>query len=467
MKISLISDIYKELVPINSNILIKGWVKNKRSSKIGISFLDIQDGSTSQSIQVIANKKLINYKNEILTITTGYSISINGILVLSKGIQQKYEILSNTIKIIGKIKNSNHYPITSKKHTLEHLRNFSHLRPRTNLILAITRIRNILIQSIHSFLYHNNFYWIPTPIITSLDAEGTGEIFHVCVKNKKTIKNCTNNQKNIYEKFFNQDAYLTVSGQLTLESYACSLSRVYNFGPTFRAENSNTSRHLSEFWMLEVEAAFFNMHNILNFAEKLIKYTLKEVLKKNAIELEILSKLLNINISERIVKSINTKIIILTYSKAINILNKHCSFLKKKILFGDDLNSDQERFLVEKYFNYSIIAIIDFPKKLKAFYMRINDDNQTVAAMDILFPYIGEIIGGSQREERLDILDSRIRELGLNKKDYWWYRDLRKYGTVPHSGFGIGFERLLMYITGINNIRDVIPFPRTVNHANF
>ncbi|CAL4322429.1 Asparagine--tRNA ligase [Buchnera aphidicola (Thelaxes suberi)] len=469
MQITLISDINHNLIPVNNKIRIQGWIKNRRKSKLGITFLDLMDGSSIRSLQIVASDSLNNYPNEILLITTGCSIDVYGTLIFSKRKEQKYEIVAQKIQILGWVDNPHTYPISSKKHTLEYLREVNHLRPRTNLILAVSVVRNILFQSIHSFLFKEKFYWIPTPIITSIDAEGTGEMFSVNVKTEKLNNRNGSKEQFIYEKFFNKESFLTVSGQLTLESYASALSRVYTFGPIFRAENSNTSRHLSEFWMLEIEAAFFDLNKILLFSEKLIKYVFESVINIANLELQWLSDNLNINLLKRIKSAINNKFIVLEYSEAIKILNKNFVHVKEnKISFGDDLNSEQERYLVEKHFrNNNIIAIINYPKKIKAFYMRINKDAKTVAAMDIIFPYIGEIIGGSQREERLDYLDKRMIELKLNKKEYWWYRDLRKYGTVPHSGLGIGFERLLMYITGMNNIRDVIPFPRTVNNANF
>lgn len=456
-----ILDIYHNKINFNKNIIISGWVRSCRHSKLGISFLQIYDGSCFHSIQVIVKKNIIkNYKEKILKLHVGCSMIIHGILIKSIGKKQFFEILSNKINIIGLVNNPNKYPISPKKHTLKYLRIYSHLRPRTNIIGAVTRIRNILFYNIHSFLFKLGYYWIPTPIITCLNAEGGGDMFNV-------FFNKLNNKK-LYKQndFFKKKTYLTVSGQLTLESYACALSKVYSFGPVFRAENSNTRRHLAEFWMLEIEKSFSNLYDLIILSEKFIKYLIKIVLKKCCNELDFLKSKIDSDIYNRLNKILLKKFIIISYDEAVKIL------LNKKIIINDNKNkfinitNDQEKYLVDNYFKFPIF-IINSPKEIKSFYMRINKDKKTVASMDLLFPGIGEILGGSEREERLNKLDKSILFFNLKIKDYYWYRDLRKYGTVPHSGFGIGFERLISYITGIKNIKDIIPFPRTVNNINF
>ncbi|AEH39816.1 asparaginyl-tRNA synthetase [Buchnera aphidicola (Cinara tujafilina)] len=442
---------------ILKNITIKGWVRSRRDSKKGLSFLSIYDGSTINIIQVVVKNSLNNYNTEILKLTIGCSVQIEGKLQYSHGKLQKYEILAKNITILGWIENPALYPMSAKKHTVEYIRNFCHLRSRTNLFGSITRIRNVIYHSLHNFLYKKNYFWISTPIITSINTEGAGSMFKVSMLDSNNIKE---------KKFFNKNVFLTVSGQLTLEAYACSLSNVYSFGPTFRAENSNTKRHLSEFWMLEVETAFSNLDNISKLSETLLKYTVDKVLNKCGADLVFLQKNIDSNIFCRLNSFLSIPFVRINYTDVINVLLKKSYEIKENISWGNDLSIQQERYLVEKYFKAPII-IQNYPKSLKAFYMRINSDNQTVSAIDVLLPNVGEIIGGSEREERLCVLTQRIHELGLNEKDYIWYQDLRKYGTVPHAGFGLGFERLIMYITGLKNIREAIPFPRTVKHADF
>ncbi|WP_422667275.1 asparagine--tRNA ligase [Buchnera aphidicola] len=461
MKIVSVLDIYKDNIKINSVITIYGWIKSRRDSKAGFSFLTIYDGSCLHGVQIIVSNEISNYDKEILFLTIGCSIKVTGTVILSLGKQQKYEIQADNIVVLGWIKNPSSYPMSAKKHSIEYLREFAHLRPRTNIIGVVSRIRNIILQSIHQFLYKKDYFWVPTPIITGLNTEGTGEMFRVSTLN-------FNNYDSIDFKkdFFGKESFLTVSGQLTLEAYACSLSKVYTFGPTFRAENSNTSRHLAEFWMLEVESAFMNLHDIANFAEEMLKYICNSLLQKSMTDINFLKNNIDSTILDRLKKLLLVNFIKIEYQDAVNILLNSKIKFKNPIFSGVDLSSEHERYLVEKYFKIPVI-IINYPKELKAFYMRLNDDKKTVSAMDILVPGVGELIGGSQREERISILDNRLLELGLDKKDYWWYRDLRRYGTVPHSGFGMGFERLISYFTGISNIRDVIPFPRTVRNANF
>ncbi|MCU4136872.1 asparagine--tRNA ligase [Buchnera aphidicola (Sitobion miscanthi)] len=461
-----ISDIYKDNIIVNSSVTIYGWVRSRRSSQSGFSFITVYDGSCFDSIQVIAKKSLSNYDQEILHLSTGCSVMLTGVLILSIGNKQKYEIQLKKIDILGWIENPDTYPISSKKHSLEYLREVAHLRSRTNLIGVIARIRNHTLQSLHKFFYKNDYYWVPTPIITSLNTEGAGEMFRVSTLDMKNIPKNKDGSVDFKKDFFGKESFLTVSGQLNIETYACSLSKVYTFGPTFRAENSNTSRHLAEFWMLEVEAAFKNLNDISDFAEHMLKYICQFLLKNCVSDINFLEKYIDSNIVNRLEQLLVVDFIRIDYTDAVKILLNSKVRFNNSVFLGMDLSSEHERFLVEKYFKIPTI-IKNYPKELKAFYMRLNNDKKTVAAMDLLVPNIGELIGGSQREERISILDERLLELGLKKEDYWWYRDLRRYGTVPHSGFGMGFERLISYITGVSNIRDLIPFPRTVNNSRF
>ncbi|VFP78216.1 Asparagine--tRNA ligase [Buchnera aphidicola (Cinara cuneomaculata)] len=465
MKKTSIVDIYTQNNYLHKVVTIYGWIRNNRLSKIGISFLTVYDGSSTQTIQIVASKLLSNYYTEIIKLTIGCSVKITGNLILSKGYLQVYEIQAKYVRILGWIDHPELYPISAKKHTIEHIRNFCHLRPRTSLIGVISRIRSTVFQSLNQFLNSYGYLWVSTPIITSIDAEGAGSMFKVSmldINNRSIIKNNLNNNTD----FFKKKVFLTVSGQLTLEAYACALSKVYSFGPTFRAENSNTKKHLTEFWMLEVEKSFSNINEIFLFAEKLLKNSIMDVLNNCISELLFLQKTIDKNIINRLNNFIHTNFIIINYTDVINILLKNKHIFTDDIVWGKDLSSNQEKYLVHVYFKAPII-IINYPKMLKAFYMKVNDDNKTVAAFDILVPQIGEIIGGSAREDRIQYLDSRISEMGLNKKDYDWYKDLRRYGTVPHAGFGLGLERLILFITGIKNIREVIPFPRTVGRADF
>ncbi len=452
MKILSISKILKikNIKKYNNKIItIKGWIKTKRSSKLGILFIDINDGSSINNIQIIIKKNINNY-NKIKKLTSGCSIKINGIIIKNKN-TKNYEINAKYIKILGIINNPKKYPLSPKYHSLEYLRKISHLRPRTKLFGCISRIRNTFIFNLHKYLQKKNFLLINTPIITSLDTEGHSKMFNV-----RYDKN----------NFFNKKSYLTVSGQLNLESYACSLSKVYNIGPIFRAENSNTKKHLSEFWMLETEIAFYKLNKIINLSKNILSYSLKQILKYNKEDIYYLlnfNKLNNINHINNIIKK---KFIEIDYYKIINILKKQKIFKNNNIKWGINISTEYEKFLTEKYFKCALI-IKNYPKNIKPFYMKVNKDNKTVSCIDILLPNVGEIIGGSIRENKINKLDINIKKNKLNKKKYSWYRDLRKYGNTPHSGFGLGIERMIMYITKINNIRDVIPFPKYPNYSNF
>nr|BET44817.1 MAG: asparagine--tRNA ligase [Candidatus Aschnera chinzeii] len=466
MKITSVVNILQGKIKIGKTIFVSGWVKTKRISKLGFLFVDMYDGSCFDVLQVIMTDDLNNYTNELLVLTTGCSLNITGILKESIGKKQKIELLATKCEVLGKIKDPHNYPISAKYHTVEYLREVAHLRPRTNIIGTIARIRNTLAQAVHYFFNKEGFIWISTPIITTLDTEGNGKMFRVTTldMNNFTLEKDKNT---IFKKdFFGCEAFLTVSGQLHGEAYACALNKIYTFGPTFRAENSNTSKHLSEFWMIEPEIAFADLNDIIVIAEKLLKFVVKQVLKKCNDDLTFIAKQIDNNIFIKLEKIISNKFIIIDYSDAIFILQKVSKKFKNSISWGVDLFSEHERYLVDTYFKLPVI-IKNHPKKIKAFYMRINDDNKTVASMDILFDGIGEIIGGSQREERLNVLTERMSELQINHTNYDWYLDLRRYGSVPHAGFGIGFERLLSYITGTHNIRECIPFPRTPFNAKY
>jgi asparaginyl-tRNA synthetase len=454
-----IKDIFKNKSLIGSEVKIKGWVKNKRSSKSNLFFIDVYDGSCLNTLQLVIKTNLIN-KKDILKIIPGCSICAQGKLIPSLHSEQKFEMSVSKINVFGWIHNSDKYPMSSKRHTLEHLRKFAHLRPRTNIIGAVSRIRSTIFQELHNFLRKNNYYWVSSPIITSLNAEGAGDMFSVLKKNV----NLDNNFQ--LKNFFGKEVFLTVSGQLTIEAYACAISKVYTFGPIFRAENSNTTRHLSEFWMLEIELAFSNLNDIIKVIEKMLKYVFRVVLEKNYDDLLFFEKNVNSIVIKRLKNFIKTHIKEIEYCEAIKILKKNQRYFPQEIFFGIELTTDHEKFLTNEFFKSPII-VKNYPKECKPFYMRINDDKKTVAALDVLFPDVGEIIGGSEREERLKCLDKRIKDLNLNINDYEWYRELRLYGTVPHSGFGLGLERLIMYVTGMKNIKDVIPFPRTIKNSNF
>ena len=465
-------------ITLDNNICVKGWVRTKRQGR-NITFISLNDGSTINSLQVVLDMK--KFKIELVEqINTGSSVEFSGNLVKSQGKIQNYELDATELVLLGE-SDVGRYPIQSKKHSLEFLRDVAHLRPRTNTFSAIFRIRHAVIFSIHKFLNDKGFVNIHTPIITSSDAEGAGEMFKVTSLDLDNIKN---NKVDFKKDFFSKEVNLTVSGQLNAELGALALSEVYTFGPTFRAENSNTSRHLAEFWMVEPEMAFYDIIDNMNLAEDILKYIISYVIKNCFDDLEFLQNreiddeknLPQIQrnekpLIERLKKILNTVFERITYTEAFNILrnskpNKKGKFKYKVDEWGIDFQSEHERFLVEKHFKKPVI-VIDYPKNIKAFYMRVNDDNNTVSAMDVLFPSVGEIIGGSQREERLSVLKERMNEMNLSEKDLNWYLDTRRFGTVVHSGFGLGLERLIQFITGMKNIRDVIPFPRTPGNCNY
>ena len=463
---------------IKSKVTINGWVRTFRANR----FIALNDGSSISSIQCVIDFE--NFEENFLKkINTGASLEITGDLVESQGSGQKFEIIVSELNILGEC-DSEKFPIQPKKHSFEFLRENAHLRTRTSTFSAIMRLRSSLSFAVHNYFNFNGFYYVNTPIITSSDAEGAGEQFRVTTLNPKNPPLNENNEVDFTKDFFGKETSLTVSGQLEAETYAMSLGKVYTFGPTFRAENSNTSRHLSEFWMIEPEVAFMDLNGNMDLAESFLKYLLDYIVKNNINDLEFLEQRLikedkskpqnlrsEMTLTDRIKFVINNDFKRISYTEAFEIL-KNCKPNKKKKFkylienWGADLQSEHERYLVEKHFNCPVI-IYDYPAKIKAFYMKLNEDNKTVKAMDILFPGIGEIVGGSQREERLDVLNKKMNDLGINPEDLWWYTDLRKFGTAQHSGFGLGFERLIMFVTGMSNIRDVIPFPRTPQNAEF
>ena len=474
MNLSKVQEIY-DSPSIDSEITLGGWVRAFRANK----FIELNDGSTIKNIQCVINDGIID-EDIIKRISVGCSLIITGILVNSIGKGQSFEINVSNIKLLGE-SDPEKYPIQPKKHSFEFLREQAHLRIRTSTFSSVMRIRSKLAFSIHDYFNKNGFNYIHTPIITSSDAEGAGEMFKVTTLGKEDL---AKKDTDYSDDFFGKKTSLTVSGQLEAETYALGLGNVYTFGPTFRAENSNTSRHASEFWMIEPEMAFYDLNDNMDLAESFVKHILEYILKECEEDLKFLEERLlkeesqkpqiersDLSLIEKIKFTVNNEFTRISYTEAFEILKNSNYNKKKKFKFlldewGSDLQSEHERFLVEKHFKSPVI-IYDYPSKIKAFYMRLNDDDKTVRAMDVLFPGIGEIIGGSQREERLDVLKKRMTEMGIDEKELWWYLDLRKYGTVPHSGFGLGFERMVMFCTGMSNIRDVIPYPRTPKNASF
>ncbi|RUR10500.1 asparagine--tRNA ligase [Legionella septentrionalis] len=453
-------------IDVDKTVTVRGWVKTRRDSKAGLSFISLHDGSCFAPIQIVVPENLPNYQTDVLKITTGCSLIATGKLVASEGKGQSFEIQAEQIEVIGWVENPDTYPIQAKRHTLEFLREVAHLRPRTNTISAVTRVRNSLAQAIHRFFHEQGYFWIHTPIITASDCEGAGELFRVSTLDLLNLPKNEQGQVDFSKDFFGREAFLTVSGQLNVESYCLAMSKVYTFGPTFRAENSNTSRHLAEFWMVEPEVAFATLADISLLSQKMLQYVCKAVLDEQADDMNFFNQFVDPGCIARAEHIVNSDFEIMTYTDAIHALEKAPVKFAFPVSWGLDLQSEHERYLAEELCKKPVI-LTDYPKDIKGFYMKLNDDGRTVAAMDVLAPGIGEIIGGSEREYRLEMLDKRMDECGLDKELYQWYRDLRRYGTVPHAGFGLGLERLVSYITGVSNIRDVIPFPRTPGHAEY
>jgi len=452
-----------ESTDFGSEVTIMGWVRSRRDSKAGFSFLEINDGSTIKNIQVLAEGKLANYTEEILKLTTGCSVIVKGILVESPGKGQKVEVQATEVKLVGWA-DPETYPLQKKRHSFEYLRTIAHLRPRTNTFGAVARIRNAMSYAIHTFFQDRGFIYLHSPIITGSNCEGAGDMFKVTTIDLQRVAN-KDGKVDFRQDFFGKEANLTVSGQLEAEIYALALGNVYTFGPTFRAEDSNTSRHLAEFWMVEPEMAFCDLEENIDLAEEFIKSILAYILKKCKDDMDFLNRFVDRDLISTIDGIINNYFEHLTYTEAIEILSKVREGFEFPVEWGKDIQSEHERYLCG-YFKRPVV-VIDYPKGIKPFYMKVNKDGRTVKAMDILLPGIGEIIGGSQREDDYETLLSRIKEMSLDTADYWWYLDLRKYGTVIHSGFGLGFERLIQFTTGLANIRDVIPFPRAPKNLEF
>lgn len=450
----------------NQAVIVRGWVKTRRDSKAGISFIHVSDGSCLDPIQIVAPNDLANYQTEVLKLTTGCAIEIQGICVASPAQGQLQEVQASHVKVIGWVEEPDTYPIAPKAHTLEYLREVAHLRPRTNTIAAAMRLRHHVSKAIHDYLSKHGFYWIHTPIITASDCEGAGELFRVSHLDFANLPRYENKAVDFSQDFFGAETFLTVSGQLNVECYCLALSKVYTFGPTFRAENSHTSRHLAEFWMIEPEIAFADLDDLSQLAEAFLKSVCQQVLANCEDEMKFFTQHIDAKCLERIENLITQPFRQIDYTEAVEILHQAKQSFEYPITWGMDLQSEHERYLTEQWANQPVV-VKNYPAAVKAFYMRLNDDQKTVAAMDILVPGMGEIIGGSQREERLDILDQRIREHSIDPAHIQWYRDLRRYGSVPHAGFGLGLERLISYLTGLSNVRDVVPFPRTPGHAHY
>lgn len=443
-------------------ITVSGWVRTLRSSNV-FGFIEINDGTFFKNIQVVfESENITNYK-EIASMNVGAALNIDGILVLTPEAKQPFEIKAKKISVEGS--STPDYPLQKKRHSLEYLRTIAHLRPRTNTFSAVFRVRSVAAYAIHKFFNERNFVYAHTPIITASDCEGAGEMFRVTTLDMENLP-VDNGKVDYKEDFFGKSANLTVSGQLSAETFAMAFRNVYTFGPTFRAENSNTTRHAAEFWMIEPEIAFADLNDDMQLAEDMLKFVISYVLENAAEEIAFFNAFVDKGLIDRLQGVVNADFGKVTYTEAIEILKKNNRNFEYPVEWGSDLQTEHERYLTEVVFKRPVF-VTDYPKEIKAFYMRLNDDGKTVAAMDCLVPGIGEIIGGSQREERYDVLSQRMAELGLDEKDYWWYMDLRKYGGTKHAGFGLGFERAIMYLTGIQNIRDVVPYPRTVGNAEF
>jgi asparaginyl-tRNA synthetase len=460
------SDILAGRAPAETPVALKGWVRTRRDSKAGISFVHVSDGSCFHPVQVVAPNTLPNYAEEVTRLTAGCAVEAIGKIVPSPAKGQPFEMQADSIRVIGWIDDPDTYPIQPKPHTLEFLREVAHLRPRTNVIGALTRVRHTIAHSIHRFFHTQGFYWVNTPIITSSDAEGAGEMFRVSTLDQMNLPRDASGKIDYAQDFFGRETFLTVSGQLNVEAYCLALSKVYTFGPTFRAENSNTSRHLAEFWMIEPEIAFADLSDNATLAEALLKHIFKTVLEEREDDMAFFEERIEKGLIAKLKGIVHSQFERMDYTEAISVLERAKQKFEFPVKWGIDLQSEHERYISEKHAAKPVV-LMNYPKEIKAFYMRLNDDGRTVAAMDVLAPGIGEIIGGSQREERLSVLDTRMTGAGMDKDHYGWYRDLRRYGTVPHAGFGLGFERTVAYVTGLSNVRDVIPFPRTPGNARY
>lgn len=463
MEKTVVKSIFRETDRFVGKVVeISGWVKTLRSSN-AFGFIELNDGSFFKSIQIVFESNLNNYK-DLTKLGTGSAIKVQGTVVESQGEKQPFEIKAEMIEIVGT--SDDDFPLQKKRHTFEYLRTIAHLRPRANAFNAVFRVRSLVAHAIHSFFQDRDFVYVHTPIITGSDCEGAGEMFKITTLDLNDIPKTEEGKIDFKEDFFGHETNLTVSGQLAVENYCAAFRNVYTFGPTFRAENSNTQRHASEFWMIEPEIAFADLFDDMQLAEEMMKFIINYVLEKAPEEMQFFNDMIDKGLLERLNFVMNSDFARITYTEAVELLEKSGKQFEYPVKWGSDLQTEHERYLTEELLKKPVF-VYNYPKEIKAFYMRLNDDNRTVAATDLLVPGVGEIIGGSQREERYDVLVQRIAELGLKKEDYWWYLDLRRFGTNPHAGFGLGFERAIMYITGMQNIRDVIPFPRTPKNAEF
>jgi len=453
-------------IAANTEVTVRGWVRTRRDSKAGLSFVNVSDGSCFDPIQVVAQNTLGNYADEIVRLTAGCAVIATGTLVPSQGKGQSFEIQASRVEVVGWVDDPETYPIQPKAHTMEYLREVAHLRPRTNTFGAVARVRDCIAKAIHRYFHERGFFWINTPIITASDAEGAGQMFRVSTLDMVNLPRDDKGAIDWHQDFFGKEAYLTVSGQLNVEGYCLALSKVYTFGPTFRAENSNTTRHLAEFWMIEPEIAFADLNDNATLAEDFLKYIFKAVLDERMDDMKFFAERQEKTAISRLEHFIEAPFERIDYTDAVDILKKSGQKFEFPVEWGHDLQTEHERYLTEKHVGRPVV-VMNYPEQIKAFYMRLNDDGKTVAAMDVLAPGIGEIIGGSQREERLDYLDRRMVQFKLDPAHYGWYRDFRRYGTVPHAGFGLGFERLVVYTCGLGNIRDAIPYPRVPGSAEF
>ncbi len=459
-----IRELYEKIGQIDGmKVSVAGWLRTVRDSK-AFGFLEVNDGSCFRSVQVVVEADILENYKTIVKLNVGSAVRVTGTIVETPTMKQPFEIKAESVEVEGF--STPDYPLQKKRHSLDFLREIAHLRPRANTFAAVFRVRSAAAQAIHKFFAEKHFVYVNTPLITASDCEGAGEMFKVTTLDLENVPKNEDGTVDFKQDFFEKSANLTVSGQLEAECYALAFGKVYTFGPTFRAENSNTARHAAEFWMIEPEIAFADLKDDMQLAHDLIKYVISYVLENCADDMKFFNDFIDKGLIERLTALVNSEFAHVTYTEAVEILEQHKDQFEYPVFWGCDLQSEHERYLTEQIYKRPVF-VTDYPKEIKAFYMRLNDDGKTVAAMDLLVPGVGELIGGSQREERLDMLTERLAELGLDEKDYWWYLDLRKYGGTKHAGFGMGFERLIMYLTGMGNIRDVIPFPRTVGNAEF
>jgi asparaginyl-tRNA synthetase len=466
MAVVSVRDALAGSIAAGSEVTVRGWVRTRRDSKAGLSFVAVSDGSCFAPIQVVAPDTLANYESEVKHLSTACAVIATGTLVPSQGQGQSFEIQATSLEVVGWVDDPLTYPMQPKQHSLEYLREYAHLRPRTNLFGAVTRIRHCMAMAIHRFFHEHGFYWVNTPIISTSDAEGAGQMFRISTLDMLNLPRDGKGGIDFSKDFFGKEAFLTVSGQLNVEGFCLAMSKVYTFGPTFRAENSNTTRHLAEFWMIEPEIAFADLNDDALLAEAFLKYIFKAVLAERADDLAFLAERVEKTAISKLETFVASPFERIEYTEAVKLLQKSGVKFDFPVEWGLDLQTEHERWLTETHVGRPVV-VVNYPEQIKAFYMRLNDDGKTVAAMDVLAPGIGEIIGGSQREERLDVLDARISQFGLERSHYEWYRDFRRYGTVPHAGFGLGFERLMVYVCGLQNIRDAIPYPRAPGLATF